>query len=147
MDFPKAVPGKKLPFPLFHKDTEGKEEYDRGIPLNELMPVNTAGIVTARDSIVIDDDRDILLKRIKKFCDQNFSDNEIRRWLFPNKKGGKYKAGDTRGWKLSEARKNIASNDHENFVQKISYRPFDIRNIYYSQDMVDWGREKIMNNM
>ena len=129
------------------KNVEGKDEYERGVLLNELMPVNTAGIVTARDNIVIDDDRDVLLKRIEKICDQSYSDNEIRRWLFPNKKDGKYKAGDTRGWKLSEARKNIANNNHDDFIQKISYRPFDIRNIYYSQDMVDWGREKIMKNM
>ena len=129
------------------KNDEGCDEYMRGVAINELMPVNTTGIVTARDSIVIDEDRDELLKRIERFCDFSYSDNDIRRWLFPGKKDGKYKAGDTRGWKLDEARKRIKNNNHSSFIVPIAYRPFDIRNIYYSSDMVDWGREKIMKNM
>jgi predicted helicase len=129
------------------KNTEGKEEYDRGVALNELMPINTTGIVTARDSVVIDESKENLLKRIEKFVDPQYSDDDIRHWLFPNKKDGKYKAGDSRGWKLSEARKKIRNNDHESLIVPIAYRPFDVREIYYSPDMVDWGREKITKHM
>ena len=74
------------------------------------------------------------------------SDDETRRWLFPNKKDGKYLAGDSRGWKLVEARNKIAKNDHKTIIRDIDYRPFDIRKIYYSTDMVDWGRQKYMHH-
>lgn len=128
------------------RNTEGHEEYENGFKIDELMSVNVTGIVTARDSVVIDIDKSELLSRIEKFCNTGFSDDEIRNWLFPTKKHNKYLPGDSRGWKLSEARKKIAGNNHEEIIKKIDYRPFDIRSIYYSPEMVDWGREKIMNN-
>lgn len=56
-------------------------------------------------------------------------------------------AGDSRGWKLTEAREKIKNNNHESIVSKISYRPFDTQYIYYCPEMIDWGREKIMKHM
>jgi predicted helicase len=67
--------------------------------------------------------------------------------LFPNKKDGKYLAGDSRGWKLAEARIEIASNQHQNLIKKFTYRPFENRYIYYSPYMVDWGREEYMHHL
>lgn len=128
------------------KDMKGKSKYDSGIALNELFNQTVAGIVTARDKIVIDNSVSTLIKRIEKFTDPKYSDSEIRQWLFPHKKNGKYKAGDSRGWKLNEARLRVHGLDHSRYVKKISYRPFDTRWIYYSPFMVDWGREKVMKN-
>lgn len=135
------------PFYFFvPKNQEGRQDYEGGFRVDELFPSNVTGIVTARDSVVIDIDRNELLKRIEKFSDEQFTDREIRSWLFPNKKDGKYLAGNSRGWKLELARKQIVANDHKSIIKKIDYRPFDIRNIYYSSDMVDWGRENLMRH-
>jgi len=108
--------------------------------------VEAKDIVTARDSVVIDIDKKTLQNRIQKFCDSTISDDEIRKWLFPSKSDGKYLAGDSRGWKLPEARKKIAKNNHEELIQDINYRPFDTRKIYYTPAMVDWGRENVMQH-
>lgn len=126
---------------------EGRSEYSRGFSVAELFPKNTTGIVTARDSVVIDTDRTTLLKRIQTFAESDMSENELRRYLFPDKKDGKYKAGDTRGWKLMEARKKIHHLDHNTQIQPIAYRPFDTRYCYYHPDMVDWGRFEVMKNL
>jgi predicted helicase len=135
------------PFYFFvPKNQDGRQDYESGFRVDELFPSNVTGIVTARDSVVIDIDKNTLLKRMEKFTDEYFTDREIRSWLFPNKKDGKYLAGNSRGWKLELARKQIASNEHKLFIKKIDYRPFDIRNIYYSSDMVDWGRENLMRH-
>lgn len=128
------------------KNETGKGEYENGFRIDELMPVNVTGIVTARDSVVIDIDKESLLKRINRFCDESYSDSETRQFLFPNKKDDKYPAGDSRSWKLSVARKKIKNNKHADFIKTISYRPFDDRNIYYTPDMVDWGRESLMRH-
>jgi len=112
----------------------------------ELFPKNTTGIVTARDNLVINQNKEDLLKKISVFCDESKTDQEIRDLFFGKKKEGKYKPGDSRGWKLELARKKIQHNDHELMVQPIEYRPFDIRYIYYSQDMVDWGRKDLMSH-
>src|SRR5690554_4415041 len=138
----------EAPFYFFiKKNKDGLNEYQRGIGIDELFPINVTGIVTARDSVVIDINEKDLVNRIEKFTDQDYSDTEIRSWLFPNKKDGKYLAGDSRGWKLETARKNIFNNSHQDFIRKIDYRPFDTRKIYYSPEMVDWGREKYMYNI
>jgi len=129
------------------KNNEGKESYDTGFGIDELFPTNVTGIVTARDSVVLDFDKNDLLSRINKFTDSNYTDAETRAWLFPNKKDGKYLAGDSRGWKLAEARIEIASNQHQNLIKKFTYRPFENRYIYYSPYMVDWGREEYMHHL
>lgn len=126
------------------KDEEGRKKYEEGFNVEELFPENVTGVVTARDSVVVDFDKETLLNRIEKFTDESFSDDETRNWLYPKKKAGKYLKGDSRGWKLAEARKNIAENNHTEFIQDFNYRPFDTRKIYYSPEMVDWGREKYM---
>ena len=132
---------------LLPRDYTGRATYDEGFSLPDLFPTNVTGIVTARDGVVIDMDRQTLVERMKRFADEQYSDTEIRRWLFPGKKDGKYKAGNTRGWKLEHARQKIAANDHDKVITAIDYRPFDKRHIYYSPDMVDWGREDLLSNM
>lgn len=143
--FKELTPTK--PFYFFIPKSEiGRNEYESGFCLNELMPINATGVVTARDNLVIDKNKEKLLSRINEFVDSTKTDNEIRQKYFHNKGSGKYLPGDTRGWCLSDARSLIKGFDHESKIQKISYRPFDKNYIYYSSAMVDWGREKVMKH-
>lgn len=123
------------------KDETGRTEYEKGLKVDDIFKHISSGIVTARDSVVIDYESKSLIERMEKFSDESLSDRDIRNWLFPSKKDAKYLAGDSRGWKIAEARNNIRNNDHEKYVKDLNYRPFDFRKVYYSQDMVDWGRE------
>ncbi|MFS4417224.1 type ISP restriction/modification enzyme [Maribacter sp. 2307ULW6-5] len=146
VDFIKLKP--EDPFYFFiQKNKEGLKEYNNGFKIDELFPLNVTGVVTARDSVVVDFNAQSLIDRIQRFTSREFSDSETRSWLFPKKKNGKYLAGDSRGWKLVEAREKIANNHHQEFIKNYDYRPFDTRKIYYSSDMVDWGREKYMYNI
>lgn len=126
------------------RDANGEDEYGKGFKLDDLFLVNCMGIVTARDSLVVDISKAELLNRVSLFCSPLKSDSEIRSLFFGSKKFGKYLPGDTRGWRLSDARKRIASNNHLSKIEEISYRLFDTRFIYYTPDMVDWGRERFM---
>jgi predicted helicase len=59
-----------------------------------------------------------------------------------------YKLKDTRGWKLSIARNKLSEDKNwDTYYQKILYRPFDIRYIYYTEIMVDWVRQKYMRHI
>ena len=147
----KSIAFKELtptaPFYFFvPKNETGRNEYESGFCLNELMPINSTGIVTARDSLVVDKNKDVLLQRITEFADATKTDEEIRQKFFSNKKNGKYLAGDTDSWSLSEARHTIKDFDHESKILKISYRPFDENYIYYSPAVIDRGREKVMQH-
>lgn len=131
----------------WYLEGEGKAAYQKGFSVAELFPKNTTGIVTARDSVVIDMDREALLQRIQTFTNSDMGESELREFLFPGKKDGKYKAGDTRGWKLMEARRKIQDLEHTEQIKPIAYRPFDTRFCYYHPDMVDWGRFELMSNL
>ncbi len=131
---------------IWRVEGQGKKEYLKGFSVAEMFLENVTGIVTARDKLVIDKDKKVLLKRINLFCDETKTDDEIRSIFFGNKKPGKYPQGDSRGWKLGKARKEIMGLNHEKNIKSIAYRPFDTQFIYYHPKMVDWGRENIMKH-
>jgi len=126
------------------KDFDAIDEYERGFSIIDLSPVYVSSIVTARDSLVIDVDKDRLVNRIKDFADTTQSDQDVREKYFGTTSRSKYPPGDTRGWKLSAARDSIKDYAHGDMVKTIAYRPFDNRYVYYTPDMIDWGREELM---
>lgn len=126
---------------------DSKEEYEKGVSLNELFIVSNSSIVTARDKVVVDIDADVLRERIEKFADSTHSDDEVRMWLFSGRSERKYPPGDTRGWKLSDARSNVQLEDIPANIQPLAYRPFDSRYVYYTKTMVDWPRMDVMKHM
>jgi len=59
-----------------------------------------------------------------------------------------YTLKDTRGWKLPSARKELAQDKNwDAYFTRILYRPFDVRWIYYTPTMIDWGRPEVMRHM
>jgi len=135
------------PFYFFvPKNHDDSSEYRKGFSLDSLFTVNVTGIVTARDGLVIDFSKKELLKKIEAFCNPSKSVADVRREFYGTKKEGKYPAGDTRGWKLETARKKIGDFDHASKIISLSYRPFDDRPIYYTPEMVDWGRGETMRH-
>ncbi|MEX1041968.1 MAG: type ISP restriction/modification enzyme [Pirellulaceae bacterium] len=123
------------------QDTTAEAQYSQGILLTELMPRASSAVVTARDHLVIDTDRDRLMQRICRLRDADISDESIRNEYFPRPRSQKYPPGDTRGWKLAEARAILRGDDHwEQRIERCLYRPFDWRWIYWHRAMVDWPR-------
>ena len=113
--------------------------YEKFWKITDIFPVNCTGIVTARDKFVIDFDREPLRRRIEMFRDLSLSDDFIRQ---------SFNLKDTRGWKLSEMRRKLANDEKwDTYFTKILYRPFDIRDIYYTPKMVDWPRPEVMRHM
>ncbi len=89
------------------KDFDLKKEYEAGFSIAELFPVNSVGIVTARDAILVNDKKSDLLKNVEEFY-------------------------------------QIKAD--ENLVQKISYRPFDEKFVYYDLKLVERARAKVMQH-
>ena len=129
-------------------DDAGKDSYSDWPAINDVIPVNVTGIVTARDGFVIDFDRDVIRNRIADLRSKSLSDDAIRKKYFDSKGSRKYPPGDSRGWKLPAARQKIRE-DHkwDERYMPILYRPFDVRKIYYVPWMVDWPRTEAMPHM
>src|SRR5690554_1794884 len=62
-----ALPNKAPNYFMVQKDFELESEYNKGIILNELFPVNNVGIVTSRDLFIISESKQSLENRIKDF--------------------------------------------------------------------------------
>ena len=137
------------PFFLFEPlDQTEIGSYNKWPSIEDVMHVNVTGIVTARDEFVIDFDRDALIERIADLRDDTFSDQAIRDKYFAGKGSKKYPSGDSRGWKLPEARAKVRKDeDWKERDVPILYRPFDSRQIYYVSWMVDWPRTEAMPHL
>lgn len=129
------------------KEYNNPEEYKSGIPIKKLFKLNSVGIVTARDNLVIDFEEKDLIRRINRFCDKSYTDNEVRYYYFDMNYTKNRVLVDTSKWSLSEARKKIRKLRHEKQIKNILYRPFDVRYIYHHSEMIERDRKDVMQHM
>jgi predicted helicase len=127
------------PFYLFvPQDVDARAEYEQGWKVTEMMPVNSVGIVTSRDSFVFDFDQATLRTRIAGFLNPAHSEDEVRE---------KYL---TRRDKLSTglARQKIREDEQwpRSFVDCL-YRPFDVRPLFYHDAVIERSRRDVMRHM
>ncbi|MDO8659820.1 MAG: type ISP restriction/modification enzyme [Candidatus Parcubacteria bacterium] len=125
----------KEPYYFFvPKDFGASEKYEKGFKIDKLFVENVTNIVTSRDSIVIDFDKGVLLNRLKALIEQG-------RNFIPELK-------NTRDWNVDTAIEELKSdNNISEKVQKILYRPFDTRYIFYAEYFLDWPRMELMPQM
>ncbi|MDA7635365.1 DNA methyltransferase, partial [Alphaproteobacteria bacterium] len=122
------------------QDFEVFEKYKKGFSIKSFMPINSIGIVTARDELTIDSNIDVLWQRVL-----DFSASE------PEEARERYKLGnDVSEWKVVWAQDDLKQNlSKENIVQ-ITYRPLDIRWTYYtgnSRGFMGRPRSSVMKHM
>lgn len=89
------------------KDDTLLAEYNQGFSITELFKINSVGVVTGNDAVLVDTDKQTLLSNVKEAY-------------------------------------TIASEPTN--TKKITYRPFDIRYIYWDTSLVTRSREKIMQH-
>ncbi len=113
-------------------------EYESGWRLNDIFPINSVGIVTARDKLTIQFTEEEITRVVKDFADRETE--EARKH---------YELGkDSRDWKVELAQKDISSGKGQ--VSPILYRPFDTRFTYYtgkSRGFICRPRPKVMRHM
>lgn len=83
------------------------------------MPINSVGIVTGKDDVLIDENADNLFQKIKEY--KIHGEGKIAERL------RKTEVDSTR-------------------IQDIVYRPFDKRKVYYDPAVAERPREKVMRN-
>lgn len=121
------------------QDQRLQKSYQTYSKITEIFPVNSVGIVTARDNFVIDFDRKKLEQRIRQFLDSNIDDEIIKQT---------YGLRENKEWKIKERRKNLRKDEEwQSAFTQILYRPFDIQWIFYHDEMIERTRKEIMINM
>jgi hypothetical protein len=130
----------KSEFYLFiPRDESLLETYNKYPRITDIFPTNSVGIVTSRDNFVIDFDRQDLVGRIKVFRDKELSDEAIFQAF-----GLKDKAN----WKLTKSREGVSKDEKwQEAITQILYRPFDVRWIFYHDELIERSRKEVMRHM
>jgi hypothetical protein len=108
-----------------------EEEYARGVPLPEIFPVRSVGVLTARDAVAIGFDREDLEERIEG----------LRAALRRGTSEPPFRLGAERAERV---RRLLADGAWRNEVREILVRPFDRRVILYTDALVDRPRREGM---
>ncbi len=128
------------PYYFFVKrDEKNRKGYNNFISIPEIFPTNVTGIVTARDNLAINFDKQSLLKQLEIFRNKNFDAEYLKKTL---------KISENYQWKIEEQRiKFLKDKNWKDYFTKILYRPFDVRDIYYQDNIVFRTRREVMRHM
>ncbi len=104
------------------RDEAFKLNYRRFVSIPEIFPINSVGIVTARDSLTIRWTREEVWDTVQNFARL---DPELARQA--------YELGeDVQDWKVSLAQNDVQEGLDPEKIVPILYRPFDVRQTYYT---------------
>jgi predicted helicase len=136
----KEIDWKKLdcngPYYFFvKKDFNSKTIYDKGFKIDNLFCLKNSGVKTDRDSLFIDFCEADLTARLNILLSGTYSNNFKEKYRV--KKSGSYDIERKLKGKLYQ----------EESFQKIQYRPFDYRFIYYDHTLISRSAYKVMKHL
>ncbi|OGU39198.1 MAG: DNA methyltransferase [Ignavibacteria bacterium GWA2_36_19] len=140
----KNVKWKKVaPHPEFYlfipTDDKLANHYYSFNKITEIFPINSVGIVTARDNFVIDFDKPTLERRIRDFINPKIDDEILKR---------SFGLSENQSWKIKDQREKLKKDlDWKDSIKKILYRPFDERWILYHDEMIERTRREVMDQL
>jgi predicted helicase len=108
----------------------GSREYSSWPKVTAVFPLHSVGMITARDSYVIDFESGPIIERAQAFRDSRLDDEATCEKLgIPIKKG----------WNIRRSRERIKQvKDIASFIKPLLYRPFDVRRVFYHESLI-WG--------
>ena len=120
--------------------TQNLQAYLSWPRITEIFPVNSVGIVTARDGFAIAFDKTELQNRVLQFQNtQGLPDDLLAQ---------AYNLKDKPGWSLAAARKKVQADANAlNKIHPILYRPFDVRYVFYHEAVIERPRPEVMRHM
>ena len=119
---PTPLPPKAPSYPFVARDYDVEAIYSKGFSVAELMLINSNGIVTARDALTIDMDKDALWHRVQDFT---HTDAETLRHRYDLGK-------DVQDWSVASATADVIANFSAERLVPIAYRPFHPCWTYYT---------------
>lgn len=130
----------KSPYYFFvPREEKGIEIYEKYWEIKDIFPISSVGVVTARDKFVIDFDKTILKRRIEMFRNLSMPDELIKQT---------FKLKDTSTFKFRKSREMLSKDENwDKYFTEILYRPFDKRNICYTNIVVERPLLEVMHHM
>ena len=129
----------KPPLRLFvPRDDALHDEYEAGAPISDIFPVNSVGIVTARDKLAIQWTAEDMGRIAEDFSARG---TEAARTFYDLGK-------DAQDWQVQLAQEDVRR--HDGRIRPVLYRPFDRRFTYYtgkSRGFIGRPRPQVMRHM
>jgi len=120
--------------------TQNLQAYLSWPRITEIFPVNSVGIVTARDGFVIAFNKTELQNRVLQFQNLQGLPDEVLAQAYDLK--------DKAGWSVATARKKVQADvNAQSKIYPILYRPFDVRYIFYHEAVIERPRPEVMRHM
>ena len=126
---------------LFHARDAGLEaEYRRGLALDEIFPLHSAGVVTARDVLALAFDEETLRQRMRIFLGPLPDDLLARALETPLR--------ETASWRLAAVRRRAREDAAwPERLTTLLFRPFDQRHLLYADYWVERPRRQVMRHL
>jgi predicted helicase len=103
-------------------DAERRSEWRSWTGIQDIMPIYSSGMVTARDAVTIWFDKTDLFGFLKRFSQL---DEQSARREFDL-------GGDTKDWSVKRAQSDVRSSNWPDAASTVLYRPFDLRFTLYT---------------
>ena len=108
-------------------DSTGQEEWSQWPPVPELFNSWGAGVLTNRNGLAVDADRRVLMRKIGHFADLSIPDQIVEE---------RYKFSSNYQWNTGRARRDFASKELRDLAEPYTFRPFDVRWVYWHRRIV-----------
>lgn len=116
-----------------------EKQYQSFWKITNIFAVNSVGIVTSRDNLVLDFEERNLRQRIETMKGKGLTDDLVK---------ATYNIKENPRWKISKAREEIRKiEDLDKYIVKCLYRPFDVRYLFYHDAVIERSRKEVMRHM
>ena len=121
------------------KNFEEEKIYSKGFSILDLFPLRSLGLLTKRDNLSIDFDKQNLENKISYFLDETKPINEVCKKF-------KLVIKDKDKWDANQTRNNVSKLDIKSQIRNCQYRPFDNRLIFYNPYFVARPNTKVLRH-
>ncbi|MBR1255191.1 hypothetical protein JQ634_15960 [Bradyrhizobium sp. AUGA SZCCT0240] len=134
VEFSKLEPSPPF-YLLVPHDADLAQEWKRYVGVAELFPKNSAGIITARDGLVISENKQDLAERLEKFSRAKSADESIYE---------EFGFSESKRFDLREAQRELRKlESFDEPIRRMLHRPFDERFIFFHPSVV-WSLSRPM---
>ncbi|MDR0907683.1 MAG: N-6 DNA methylase [Rikenellaceae bacterium] len=120
---------------MMPKDEDNRTEYEQGFRIDELMSINTSGIVSMGDSFAFANSKTELQKRLQSFLTQKYTLDQLN---------DEFSLGKNYADFVIHAKPRLFLHD-DNYVE-IATKPFDKQWTYFSNNVLWRPRTNVMRN-
>jgi hypothetical protein len=118
--------------------SQNEDEYLSFYSLSDICPLFAEGIKTGRDWLVVDFEDAPVLQRIGEIRDSENSDDALCNHIGLSRK---------KAWNLTKARASLREANLSMFMDKLIYRPFDRRSVFYHPQWIASPSFPVMRNL